>query len=82
MTVRNISKKVKYYMKIHRNHKGKTIVVHNLKTHLRYFFAEIYLCELDIVLMFNYMIFKIFIIINKFDTYSEIRPDYCMDCPA
>ena len=27
-------------------------------THLRYFFAEIYLCELDTVLMFHYMIFK------------------------
>ena len=22
------------------------------------------------------------IMINKFDTYSEIMPDYCMDCPA
>ena len=22
------------------------------------------------------------IMINKFDTYSDIMPDYCMDCPA
>ena len=31
MRVRNISKKVKSYMKIHRKHIGKTIVVHNLQ---------------------------------------------------
>ena len=30
MSVRNISKKVKGYMKIHWKHIGKTIVVHNL----------------------------------------------------
>ena len=30
MRVRNISKKVKGYMKIHRQHMGKTVVVHNL----------------------------------------------------
>ena len=33
MRVRNISKKVLYYVKIHRKHIGKTIVVHNLKVH-------------------------------------------------
>ena len=27
-------------------------------THLHYFFAEIYLCELNILLAFHYMIFK------------------------
>ena len=32
MRVRNISKIVLYYVKIHRKHIGKTIVVHNLKT--------------------------------------------------
>ena len=26
--------------------------------HLRFFFAEIYLCELDVLLAFHYMIFK------------------------
>ena len=31
MRVRNISKIVKSYMKIHRKHIGKTIVVHNLQ---------------------------------------------------
>ena len=31
MRVRNISKEVKSYMKIHRKHIGKTIVVHNLQ---------------------------------------------------
>ena len=31
MRVRNISKIVLYYVKIHRKHIGKTIVVHNLK---------------------------------------------------
>ena len=30
MRVRNISKKVKGYTKIHRQHMGKTLVVHNL----------------------------------------------------
>ena len=30
MRVRNISKIVLYYVKIHRKHIGKTIVVHNL----------------------------------------------------
>ena len=33
MGVTNISKNVKGYMKIHRKHIGKTIVVHNLNTH-------------------------------------------------
>ena len=32
MRVRNTSKIVLYYVKIHRKHIGKTIVVHNLKT--------------------------------------------------
>ena len=31
MRVRNIYNKVKGYIKIHRKHIGKTIVVHNLK---------------------------------------------------
>ena len=30
----------------------------SFKTHLCYSFAEIYLCELDILLTFHYMIFK------------------------
>ena len=44
----------------------------------------IYLCELNHLLTFHYMIFKgeHDLDINKFDTYSAIMPDYCMDCPA
>ena len=34
MRVRNISKNVKGYMKIHRKPIGKTIVVHNLESRL------------------------------------------------
>ena len=34
MRVKNISKIVLYYVKIHRKRIGKTTVVHNLKTHL------------------------------------------------
>ena len=35
MRVRNISKIVLYYVKIHRKHLGKTIVVHNLNCFIK-----------------------------------------------